>query len=356
MTALPRKHLSMAVALAALLGCDSTTDGGGPGIVTFNDAGGGCDAEPLGVDTPIAAGARLDVRVLLDEVPMTVSSASTVDGTVLSVEDTTGNIVGLRATGLGATELRVDGPAGERGTLGLRVVTVDSGSLAPTALSLPNVNASLAEPHPEGTDALLEAGWALLPDGWIELDVVWRGDGDTILRGWDLADWTADPALVDLERVGDLSDDVKVSHGGVAGSTTISIHGGSTFDLVLHPAGSAAALSVYLPDTGTIATSLEVRAGRVATVVAVLQDQELRILRGHDGQPLTASVADPDVVAIVPPPWTEGDDAVELTEALEDLLEASSLVYVRGGQSPGTTTLTLERAGLSVDIPISVTE
>ncbi len=350
--------LVVALGVGLVLGCDAPGDSDSGGAITFSDAAGGCGAEPLGVSTPIAAGARLEVRVRRGDVPLTVQSATTLDSSVAAVEAVEavdGNLVAIRAGSIGATELRVAGPAGEEGTVGLRVAALGSSVITPDPLTLPNLDAALETVHPGGSDALTAAGWGLLPDGWIELDVAWVGDDGGPLLGWDLAAWTSDPPGVIFERARDFTDEMRVSPGSATGTVTLSIHGGATFELMLAPAGSAASLTAWSPDTGLHGVPVTLVAGRVATLIAVLQDASGRVLRGHDGKPPTASSADPAVAELVEPPWSEGDDGVELTAELRELLEASAVFYLQA-RSPGTTVITLERAGLTHEVTVTVSQ
>lgn len=322
-------------------GCDVE----GQPLLRLSDASsGGCSGEE-DLKRPVAVGARLDVNVRRDGDAVEVVDIF-VDDAVFEVESP-GNPIGLRAVAPGVTELVVFDDLMTRGAADLEVREIASAAVSGWALTPYNFDSALEEPNPEGRDALVAEGYALLPDGELRLTVDLMDESGATLGGYGAAGWTSDEAMVTLAAAEARSDDVLVTPAGGTGTTTITTVAGGSFVVTLLGADDPLSVDVYQPGTGVRGGPIDVGVGETVVAVGVVFDADGRFVVG-DG-PATATL-DQGIVAIVPPPW--GDEIVVDAE-LAALLVSERVLHLEGIEA-GTTLLHLSLAGVTIDVPVEV--
>jgi len=332
--------------------CDA---GDGGDLLRISDASHtGCSSPEETLAAPIAAGARLAVKAADSRGQPPIESAESSDTDILTVE-TVENPVLIRAQTPGEATLAVHDTAGRPAMGPLSVAEVASVTAELDELLLYNLDVGLQTRHTATAAGILGAGVALLPDGVLRVTPVFRGADGTALLGHDLASWSATPAALSWTYPEPYLDTIDVSSNGTAeGTVTLTEGGGSVLEVTLHPAGAAASMGAYWPETGELSGALTLAVGEVRTVVGVVRDADGRLIVGDDGAPLTAEPTGENV-RVVPPPWSEGEDAVALTLAMEALLLRVRATWIEGVYA-GTTEVVLSAAGVSLSVSVTITE
>jgi hypothetical protein len=344
--------------LAALVGpmtFGCATDEGPSGLDLSDAAYRGCSGSQGGLDRPYAVGARIDLQAQRGGQPVAVTAITPDDPTVLTVE-ALANPATLRALAPGTTGVTVRSGDGATAEASIEVAAVAEVLITPWTLTPFNLDATLEEPHPGAASVAAPDGYGLLPDGTLRLAATLRDAAGRDLAGYEVVTWSATPAeAVEIAFAEARSDDalVTVAAGAAPGPVAVATSAGGVFTVTLVPTGSGASLGAYSPEQGQVVTQITLAVGEARTVVGVLYDADGRFLLGDDGQPFAAHT-DAGGAAIVAPPWAEPEGDVAYDDAARAILEDARVVYLRG-VSAGAATLTLEAAGVTATVPITVT-
>jgi|GEM_PF-2354617 len=351
-----------ALALTAMLAFGASLNGCPDGVVpvalTLSDASAGCEGQES-LTKPFATGALLDIDAhspLDPDTAIVITDATLSDPAVWSILEVD-NPLRLQAQAVGVSTITVRGANDEEGTATLEVADIASATVAPWNGIQPfNLTTELAPGPADLAQQITQSGFALLPGANLRLQVVLKDADGRELGGYDVAQWAAQPDdAVTLATAEERTNDILVTHaGGAATEVTVTTVGGGSFTLATVSAGAATAIEAFVVETGVTGTSLSLPAGTTQTIVGLVYDNQGRWLVGDDGQPFDVTLLNDGIVTVAPPPWSEGEDGFNLDAAAEQLLLDNRVFYLRG-VSEGSTTVTLTAAGVSVEIPVTVT-
>lgn len=317
---------------------------------------GGCNIpDDGGLDRPVALGARLDVRAERGGEERPVEEVVIGDPAVFELlAPATANPVGLRAVGVGQSEVTITTVGGAWADVTLTVAEIVGATVRPDELTIFDVTTQLDEGAGEPLAELVPGGFGLLPDGHIKLQVSLLDAAGATLIGYGAADWQASAGLVTIEAVGDRTDDVEISPAGAAtGVETLTTAGGGSFELSLVPTGAATRMALWVPERAAVVETLELEAGASVTLVGLVYDAADRLLLGADDEVFSATL-DGAAAEVVAPPWGEPEGDIEVDDEITGILRDGRVAFLKGLQA-GTTTLRLAGAGVTLDVPVVVT-